>query len=285
MTNKIILSADSTCDLNSGLKQKYLVNYYPYHIILGENQYLDNVDIFPDDLYEAYRKKHILPKTAAIGMGEYYEYFKKWVDEGYDVVHLNLGSAISAAHQNCKLAAESLGHVYPIDSCSLSTGTGLLVIEAAERIAKGMPARQIQQEVSDLTQKAHASFILDTLEFMHAGGRCSAVTALGANLLHLKPCIEVDNKNGGSMNVGKKYRGDLDKVLEQYVKNKLENRDDLKLDRIFITHSGISEERIELVRKLIQKLADFREIHVTRASCTISCHCGPNTLGVLFLTK
>lgn len=285
MTNKIILSADSTCDLNSGLKQKYLVNYYPYHIILGEKQYLDNVDIFPDDLYEAYRKKHILPKTAAIGMGEYYEYFKKWVDEGYDVVHLNLGSAISAAHQNCKLAAESLGHVYPIDSCSLSTGTGLLVIEAAERIAKGMPARQIQQEVSALTKKAHASFILDTLEFMHAGGRCSAVTALGANLLHLKPCIEVDNKNGGSMNVGKKYRGDLDKVLEQYVKNKLENRDDLKLDRIFITHSGISEERIELVRKLIQKLADFREIHVTRASCTISCHCGPNTLGVLFLTK
>lgn len=285
MTNKIILSADSTCDLNSGLKQKYLVNYYPYHIILGENQYLDNVDIFPDDLYEAYRQKHILPKTAAIGMGEYYEYFKKWVDEGYDVVHLNLGSAISAAHQNCKLAAESLGHVYPIDSCSLSTGTGLLVIEAAERIAKGMPARQIQQEVSALTQKAHASFILDTLEFMHAGGRCSAVTALGANLLHLKPCIEVDNKNGGSMNVGKKYRGDLDKVLEQYVKNKLENCDDLKLDRIFITHSGISEERIELVRKLIQKLADFREIHVTRASCTISCHCGPNTLGVLFLTK
>lgn len=285
MTNKIILSADSTCDLNSGLKQKYLVNYYPYHIILGENQYLDNVDIFPDDLYEAYRQKHILPKTAAIGMGEYYEYFKKWVDEGYDVVHLNLGSAISAAHQNCKLAAESLGHVYPIDSCSLSTGTGLLVIEAAERIAKGMPARQIQQEVSALTQKAHASFILDTLEFMHAGGRCSAVTALGANLLHLKPCIEVDNKNGGSMNVGKKYRGDLDKVLEQYVKNKLENCDDLKLDRIFITHSGISEERIELVRKLIQKLADFREIHVTRASCTISCHCGPNTLGVLFLAK
>lgn len=285
MTNKIILSADSTCDLNSGLKQKYLVNYYPYHIILGERQYQDNVDIFPDDLYDAYHKEHILPKTAAIGMGEYYEYFKKWVDEGYDVIHLNLGSAISAAYQNCKLAAESLGHVYPIDSCSLSSGTGLLVIEAAERIAKGMPAQQIQQEVSALTKKTHASFILDTLEFMHAGGRCSAVTALGANLLHLKPCIEVDNENGGAMNVGKKYRGDLNKVLEQYVKNKLENRDDLKLDRIFITHSGISNERVELVRKLIQKLADFREIHVTRASCTISCHCGPNTLGVLFLTK
>lgn len=285
MERKIILSADSTCDLGDMLKEKYKVNYYPYHIILGEQQYTDGVDITPEDLYAAYRQKKILPKTAAIGVGEYLAYFKKWVEQGYDVIHLNLGSALSAAYQNCCIAAKELGHVYPIDSSNLSTGTGLLVMEAGERIAQGMSAQQIQEEVTQLVPYSHASFILDTLEFMHAGGRCSMVTALGANLLHLKPCIEVDNQRNGSMGVGKKYRGPLDKVLVQYTKDKLQNTPALKKNHIFITHSGISQERIDLVKKTVQEISDFKNIYVTRASCTISCHCGPNTLGVLFMTK
>lgn len=285
MERKIILSADSTCDLGDILKEKYSVNYYPFHIILGDQQYKDGVDITPEDLYSVYREKKILPKTAAIGVGEYIAYFKDWVQQGYDVIHLNLGSALSAAYQNCCIAAKELGHVYPINSCNLSTGIGLLVMEAAERIAKGMPAPEIQKEINALVPYSHASFILDTLEFMHAGGRCSMVTALGANLLHLKPCIEVNNQNGGSMGVGKKYRGTLDKVLVQYTKDKLQGRGDLKLDRAFITHSGISQERIDLVKQTVQEYADFKEVYVTRASCTISSHCGPNTLGVLFMTK
>lgn len=285
MERKIILSADSTCDLGGMLKEKYSVNYYPFHIILGDQQYKDGVDVTPEDMYTVYREKKILPKTAAIGAGEYIAYFKDWVQQGYDVIHLNLGSALSAAYQNCCIAAKELGHVYPINSCNLSTGIGLLVIEAAERIAKGIPAPEIQKEIDSLVPRSHASFILDTLEFMHAGGRCSMVTALGANLLHLKPCIEVDNQNGGSMGVGKKYRGPLDKVLVQYTKDKLQGRNDLKLDRAFITHSGISQERIDLVKQTVQQLAGFEEIYVTRASCTISSHCGPNTLGVLFMTK
>lgn len=284
MERKIILSADSTCDIGPELKEKYDVNFYPYHIILDDKQYRDGVDIMPEDLYKAYHQKKLLPKTAAIGAGEYISYFKDWVNQGYDVIHINLGSALSAAHQNCCIAAQELGHVYPIDSCNLSSGSGLLVLEAAERIAKGMSAEQIQREVASLTAKSHASFILDTLEFMHAGGRCSMVTALGANLLHLKPCIEVDNRDG-SMGVGKKYRGSLDKVLVQYTKDKLSGRNDLKLDRVFITHSGISQERIDLVRKTVRELVDFQDIYITRASCTISSHCGPNTLGVLFMTK
>lgn len=285
MIRKVILSADSTCDLSSDLKEKYNVHYYPFHIILGDRQYQDNVDITPDEIYQEYEEKKILPKTAAIGAGEYIEHFKDWVNQGYDVIHLNLGSAISAAYQNCCLAAEQLGHVYPIDSCNLSTGIGLLVIEAAKLIAQGMDAPQIQAKIKAMVEKSHASFILDTLKFMHAGGRCSAVTALGANLLRLKPCIEVDNRDHGSMGVGKKYRGDLDKVLVQYVTDKLKDRDDLRLDRIFITHAGISQRRVALVEETVRALQPFREIHVTRASCTISSHCGPNTLGVLFLTK
>ncbi len=284
MNNRVILSADSTCDLGDALKERYGVHYYPFHIILGERQYQDGVDITPDELYEAYRKEKILPKTAAIGAGEYAEYFRKWTEKGYDVVHLNLGSALSAAYQNCCIAARELGHVYPINSCNLSTGIGLLVIEAAERIAAGLSAEQVQAEVSALTGKCHASFVLNTLEFLHAGGRCSALAAMGANLLRLKPCIEVDN-TCGRMGVGKKYRGTLDKALEQYISDKLSGRNDLKLDRVFITHSGTSNERIDAVCKQVCALAPFKEVLVTRAGCTISSHCGPDTLGVLFLTK
>ena len=285
MSEKVILSADSTCDLGEELKERYHVHFYPYHIILDGKQYTDGVDITPDDLYQAWWTKKLLPKTAAISSGEYYNYFKEWVDAGYKVIHINLGSALSAAHQNCCIAAAELGNVYPIDSCNLSTGSGLLVIEASKRIEQGMPAEQIQKEIQALIPHSHASFILDTLEFMHAGGRCSTITRLGANLLSLKPCIQVDNLNGGAMGVGKKYRGKLEKVLTQYSNDVLCNADNLQLDHVFITHSGIAESYIDLVRKQIKKLADFKEIHVTRASCTISSHCGPNTLGILFMDK
>ena len=284
MNSKIILSADSTCDLNEELKQRYDVHYYPFHIILEEKDYLDNVDITPDDIYKKYYEKKILPKTAAINVSEYVEYFQKWVDDGYEVIHLNLGSAISSAHQNCLLAAQMLEHVYPIDSCNLSTGIGLLIIEAAQRIKSGMKAIEIVKELKTMTEKCHASFILDTLAFMHAGGRCSAIVALSANVLNLRPCIEVDNTTG-SMGIGKKYRGNLEKVLEKYTIDKLNSYTNIKKDHIFITHSGIDNSYIELVRDIIKKNADFKEIHITRASCTISSHCGPNTLGILFMTE
>ena len=147
-----------------------------------------------------------------------------------------------------------------------------------------MPATQIQQELNALRSNVHASFVLDTLTFLHAGGRCSALAALGANVLNIKPCIEVDNTSG-KMGVGKKYRGSLNKVLRNYTLDKLKDRKDLKLDRVFITHSGISDERIEIVKNTIEEIADFKEILITRAGCTISAHCGPNTLGVLFMTE
>lgn len=282
--NKIILSADSTCDLDNILKARYEVNYYPLHVILGNGQYQDGIDITADEIYNTYRNHHLLPKTAAPNPGEYISYFKKWTDEGYEVIHLNIGSALSSSYQNCCIAAQELKNVYPIDSHNLSTGIGLLVIEAAERIAKGMPAAEIQKEINSLRTKSHASFVLDNLTFLHAGGRCSALTALGANILNIKPCIEVDNTSG-KMSVGKKYRGNLDTVLKHYTSDKLKDCTDLKLDRVFITHSGISPERIDLVRNTIQEIADFKDIFVTQAGCTISSHCGPNTLGVLFMTK
>lgn len=285
MSKKVILTADSTCDLGAELCEKYHVQLYPFHVLLDEQSYSDGVDLHPDDIYRVYKEKKILPKTAAINMVEYAEFFEQFTKEGYEVVHFNLGSALSTSHNNCRLAAAETEGVYVVDTCSLSTGSGLLVLEAAELIAAGLSAKEVQEKVTAMVPLVSASFVIDTLEFLHKGGRCSALAMLGANVLKLKPCIEVKNEKNGAMEVGKKYRGSLEKALTDYVRDQLDGRTDLNLKRIFITHSGISEERIALVKDQIAKYASFDEVLVTRAGCTVSSHCGPNTLGVLFLTK
>ena len=282
---KVILSADSTCDLGEELKARYDVQYYPFHVILEGKDYQDNVDIHIEDIFQAYYDRKALPRTAAINVEEYVEYFRPWVEQGFDVHHFCLGGALSSAQRNCVLAARELGgHVFPIDSCNLSTGISLQIIEAGERIRAGMPAAEIAQAMKEIIPHCHASFILDTLEFMRAGGRCSTIVAVGANLLALKPCIEVDNSDG-SMHVGKKYRGNLKKVLPQYVRDKLTQYDRIKRDHLFITYSSIDPSYVELVRQAVLDVMDFKEIHVTTASCTIASHCGPNTLGILFETE
>ncbi len=282
-TRKIILSADSTCDLGPELKDRYDVHYYPFHVILRGQDYQDNVTITTEEIYQAYYEDKTLPKTAAINVSEYIDYFRPWVDAGYEVIHLNLGGALSSAHQNCMLAATQLPGVYPIDSQNLSTGISLLVIAAGDMIRQGLSASEIVIRIKELRSHCHASFILDTLDFMHAGGRCSSVVALGASLLNLKPCIEVDNSDG-SMRVGRKYRGSLPKVLTRYTQDELKRYHNIRTDHIFITHSGIDSSCIEAVKKTIWETMNFSEIHITKASCTISCHCGPNTLGILFMT-
>ena len=284
MDGKIVLCADSTCDLGKELCQRYAVNYYPFHVILEDKIYGDGLDLTPEQIFKIYQEKKILPKTAAINIAEYADFFRQWTDQGFEVIYVTIGHGISTTYNNCRLAAEQVPGVYAIDSCNLSSGSGLLVIEAAERIAAGMPAAQIAKEVQALATHVHASFIIDTLEFLYKGGRCSALQMLGANVLQLKPCIEVNNADS-TMSVGKKYRGSLEKVLVQYVHDQLNGRNDVKGDRIFITHSIMSQERVDLVYNEVQKLHIFKEILVTDAGCTISSHCGPNTLGVLFMTK
>lgn len=284
MAKKVILSADSTCDLSPELLERYQVQRYPLHVVLNEKTYSDGVDITPDEIYTVYKEQGVLPKTAAVNMAEYIDFFKPFVDDGCEVVHISLGSGLSASYNNCRMAAEELEGVYVVDSRNLSTGSGLLVLEAAERIAAGMPAEQVAKEVQALTSKVQASFVIDTLEFLHKGGRCSALAMFGANLLQLKPGIEVNNQDG-KMGVGKKYRGSLDKALQQYVQDKLADRTDIRTNRIFITHSGISDERIAMVKNLVAQYIKFDEVLITRAGCTVSSHCGPNTLGILFMTK
>ncbi|NLP35978.1 MAG: DegV family protein [Clostridiales bacterium] len=282
--NKIILSADSICDLNQELIKDHNVNTTPYTIIIGENMYKDNVDISPSDIYKAYSENKILPKTTSINVGEYYDYFKPWIDDGYEVIHITLASVLTSSYNNCTLAAEALDGVYTLDSQNLSVGTGLLVIKAAELIKEGLSAKEIIEELEKHREKIHMSFILNTLDFLHAGGRCSKIASLGSNILKIKPVINVDNSSG-SMSLGNKYRGSLDRSILRYIKNKLSTYDNINEERIFIVHSGIDESYIEIAKNTISEMMDFKEIHVTTASCTISSHCGPNTLGISFETK
>ena len=284
MAKPIILCADSTCDLSADLVAKYNVHIMPMHVTLEEKSYNDGVDINPDDIYAIYHEKKILPKTAALNMDEVLEFVTPFIEAGNDVLCVTLGSGLSTTYNSFRLAAMETDGLYIIDSNNLSTGFGHVVMAAGDRIAAGMPIQQIVDEVQELTQKVESSFIVDTLEFLHKGGRCSAVAMLGANVLKLKPCIEVSTE-GGKMGVTKKYRGTLERVLEEYVSDRLAGRDDIRQDRIFITHSGISQERIDIVKAAIEKNMHFDEIYVTRAGCTISSHCGPNTLGILFVRK
>lgn len=282
MAKPVVITADSTFDFSPEMMKKYNVKSHPLTITLDGKSYRDGVDITPDEIYSFYRKNGKLPKTAAISPGEYKDFFESFTKKGYAVVHVNLSTGLSVTHNNALLAAQELEDVYPIDSKNLSTGIGLIVLRACEMRDSGMQAKAIAAELERIVPLSRASFILDTLEFLYKGGRCSGVAALGANLLKLKPCIEVVD---GKMTVGKKYRGKLETVMEQYTRDKLAGRDDIDLSRVFITHSGISEEIIERVKKIITENCNFKEILITRAGCTISSHCGPNTLGVLFMVK
>ena len=284
MSKKVIICADSTCDLGAELIERYNVKISPMHVHLGDEMYADGVDITPDDIYAVYREKKMLPTTSATNMEEYKDFVTPFIEAGNDVLFISLGSGISTTYNSARLAAEETPGMYVINSGNLSTGMGLVVIAAAERIAAGLPIEQIVQEVTALTKKVEASFVLDTLEFLHKGGRCSTLAALGANMLKLKPCIEVHDEDS-KMAVGKKYRGTLEKALTEYVADRLKDRTDIDTTRIFITHSGISQERIDLVKSCVEQYQTFDEILITRAGCTISAHCGPNTLGILFVRK
>lgn len=284
MAKPIVLCADSTCDLSPELIEKYQVNILPMHVNLEENSYLDGVDINPDAIYDYYREHKVLPKTAALNMDEFIDFVKPFIDAGNDVICITLGSGLSTTFNNCRLAAMEIEGLYAIDSNNLSTGFGHVVMAAGDRIAAGMPVEQIVEEVQAMTQKVEASFIVDTLEFLHKGGRCSAVAMLGANVLKLKPCIEVSNE-GGKMGVSKKYRGSFAKVLANYVNDQVTEYDDIDLKRVFVTHAGCAPDFFEACVEQVKELAPFEEVYVTRAGCTVSSHCGRNTLGVLFIKK
>lgn len=282
MSSQIILTSDSTTDLGPVLQERYQLSIIPLKVVLGDKTYQDGVDIQPDDIYAHHAKTGELPKTAAANIDEFLNFFRPFVEAGKTVIHFSICSKMSSSYNNARIAAEELGNVYVIDTLNLSTGGGLLMLAAADRIEKGLPAEQIVAEINDLAPYVDASFVIDSLDYLHKGGRCSALAVLGANLLKLKPCIQVKD---GVMGVSKKYRGKFADVLLQYVEDKLADKNNIELNRVFITHAGCDQEIVDSVLSLVQSKLPDTEVFVTRAGCTVSSHCGKDTLGVLFIAK
>ena len=282
MYKQITISSDSTCDLSQGLVNRYNIHILPMGVTLGDKMYRDGIDITPDQIYAHHEKTGQLPKTSAINMAESADFFAELTKDGSAVIHFTISSSMSATYNNARIAAEDFEDVYVVDAKNLSTGSGLLVLAAAEMAQEGMEAKEIAKKVSELADCVDASFVVDNLEYLAKGGRCSAVAAFGANLLQLKPCISVKN---GAMGVGKKYRGKFEKTLLSYVADRLADAEDICLDRVFVTHAGCDADIVESVVNAVKGTLPFKEVLVTRAGCTVSSHCGANTLGVLFIRK
>lgn len=280
---RIKITSDSTCDLSKEILQAHDITLMPLTVIKDGEGYQDNVTITPAEIFAHVAAGGALCSTTAVSIGEYQDFFKPLAEEYDAVVHINLSAEFSSTHQNACLAAAEFDNVVAIDSRNLSTGQGLVVLKACELAKNAEDLQALKTELEAFTGKVEASFLVDKLEYLAKGGRCSAVAALGANLLNLKPCIEV---KGGKMGVVKKYRGKYDKCLASYVKDRLEGREDLDLRMpLFITQTKVSDECYAAVKEAVSTYSKFDTVYETIAGCTISCHCGPGTLGILFVRK
>ena len=280
----IVITADSTCDLPDYLVQENDIVIFPLSILLGENSYLDGIEIHPKDIYEHVKKTGELPKTAAVTPQQYIDVFKQLTDEGKAVVHIGLSSAISSSYQNAVVAASEFNNVYCVDSKSLCTGMGLLVLKACDLRNKKFDAKKIARRLEGLVSKVHTTFVLDSLEYLHKGGRCSSIARFGANVLGLKPSIAVSTETG-KLDVAKKYRGKIDIVYKQYISDCLQNNNKMDKTRVVIANSGGVSPDIIAYAKGIAEGKGFKQIITADAGCTISSHCGPKTLAVFYMDE
>ena len=277
---KIQITADSTCDLTPELLKRFSIKVIPLMVTLGEKTYLDGVDIKPDDIYEHFDKTGELPKTGARSPEDFKEFFKQFVDKGYEVVHLSIGSLLSSGYSSAQVAAEELKGVYVVDTKTLSSAVGLHAMAASDLVKEGkLSAKEIAERIGSRSDKCQASFIIEKLKFLYKGGRCSRLAMLGANLLRIKPSIQVVN---GKNEVGKKYMGAYLSCMEKYLTDTLATYNTPDTTRVMITYSTATQEMIDLAKKKLEEYGKFKEIMVTQAGSVINSHCGQNTLGILY---
>lgn len=280
--SKIVVSADSCCDLG-GFVEKRDIKILPLVVNMGDDSFIDGVTAGPSDIYKFVDETGCLPKTAARSVADFEEYFKNLTADGSEVVHITIGTELSSTCDHAKLAAENIPGVHIVDSMNLSTGIGLLVMLAADLRDEGKSAEEIVKAVTETVPAVSASFVVERLDYLYKGGRCSALSAFGANLLKLRPCIEVED---GKMDVMKKYKGSMKNVFASYVKDMLGNPDiKYSKKRAFVTHTKMSDGLDEYCVELVKQSGIFDEVIETVAGATITSHCGPNTLGVLFITE
>ncbi len=277
--------SDSTSDLSKELIDKYDIDIIPLHILLGDKEYRDGVDITPQDIYKWADENKTTPKTSAVSIEDTVNVFKKYIDNGDEIITFAISEDMSTTANVMRLAAEELSatdKIHVIDSANLSTGIGHLVVEAVVLAKEGKSAEEITDYIESLKGKVRASFVVDTLVYLYRGGRCSGLAAMAGGVLKLHPKIEVTD---GKMHPGKKYRGKINSVVMSYVKDMEEELLKAKKDRVFITHSGCDSALVEEVRQYLSQLNVFDNIYETRAGGVISSHCGPGTLGVLYIEK
>lgn len=281
----IKIVADSTCDLSKELLEKYNIQIAPLHILLGEQEYLDGVNITPDEIYGWADENNDTPKTSAIGFEDAANVVGQIKDTEDEMIVFTISGKMSTTVNVFRMVAEELeveNQITIIDSSNLSTGSGLLVLKAATMVQEGKNRAEICAEIEIIKEKVSASFVVDTLTYLHRGGRCNSIEVLAGGVLKLHPKIIVAN---GSMSADKKYRGKMSKVILEYAKDMEETLKQADKSRVFITHSGCEQEIIDDVYTYLKSLQYFDEILVTRAGGVISSHCGPGTLGVLFIEK
>lgn len=279
----VSIVADSTCDLSRELLEKYKVKIIPLHILLGEKEYEDGVDLMPEEIYAWADDNKTTPKTSAPSVETVMQTFQPLLEKGDDIVCFSISESMSTTANVMRLAAgqlEAKDRINVVDSANLSTGIGLLVLEAAQMAAQGKTAEEIVAEIERLKPLVRASFVVDTLTYLYRGGRCNGLEAMAGSMLKLHPKIVVSE---GKMSSSKKYRGKIDKVILAYAKDMEEQLLQARKKRVFITHSGCPEETVLMVEQYLQSLSRFDEILITRAGGVISSHCGPGTLGVLFI--
>ena len=278
----IKILSDSTCDLSAQLLQENNITLIPLTVVKDDKEFKDGVTIPPDEIFAHVAAGGALCSTSANSVGEYADIFERHAKENDGVLVITIGSGFSSCYQNASIAASDFDNVKVVDSMNLSTGQGLVVLEACKLAKECASLEELHEKVQAFTAKVEASFLVDKLNYLVKGGRCSAAAALGANLLNLKPCIEVRD---GKMIVVKKYRGSYNKCLASYVKDRLAEREDLTREILFVTKTSVSDEEYKAVMDTVAEHGHFGVTYETTAGCTVSCHCGPGTLGVLFVRK
>ena len=271
------ITCESSADLSAEMYKKYDIPVLPFAISIGEKEYRD-FDLTNAELFEQVNKTGTLPKTSAFNEYDYEEFFKK-ENKGDGIIHFCISSKISSTYNNAKRAAEKMENVYVIDSMSLSSGTGLQVMYAIKLRDKGVPIEEAVELINNRRSAVQISFVVDTLKYLHKGGRCSALALLGSNLLSIKPSIVLKD---GKMLVGKKYVGKIHKCLEKYVADTLTEFNNPDPELCFITYSSATEEMKNITHEILNKNAKFKNIIETTAGCTVATHCGPNTLGIIY---
>lgn len=281
--NKVKIFTDSTCDLTPEILKENDISIVPLYVTFDKETYKDGIEISTEELYKKVSKTGRLPKTSASPPSDFYNAFKPFIDEGYDIVYIGISSKLSSTLQNAKIAASEFpeGRIEIVDSMNLSTGIGLLVLKAVDYVKEGLGAKEVAERVRKKVPKVKTAFVIDTLEYLYKGGRCNALQNFFGGILKIKPIVKVVD---GIMILGQKSRGKRQKALDIMLANVLSDKDNIELDRIMVTHSMGKKDALKLKEQLESAL-DVEKVYITNAGCVISSHCGPKTVGILYISK